>query len=81
MKKKEDAHLTQDKLFRLIGFPLALIPDNAKELTQGRFLRNAQKAQVAVLPLEPYMHNLNFAEDFIRESVHLLHLSLHHDCS
>jgi hypothetical protein len=76
MKRKEDAHLTQDKLFRLIGFPLALIPDNAKELVQGRFLRNAQKAQVAVLPLEPYMHNLNFAEDFIREAVRLFHRTM-----
>jgi hypothetical protein len=76
MKSKEDAHLTQDKLFRLIGFPMALIPDNAKELTQGKFLRNAQKAQVAVLPLEPYMHNLNFAEDFIREAVRLFHRTM-----
>ena len=71
MRSKDDAHFTQDKLFRLIGFPLAIIPDNAKELTQGKFLRNAQKAQVPVLPLEPYMHNLSFAEDFIREALRL----------
>ena len=40
MKSKGDAHLTQDKLFRTVGVPTAIIPDYALELTQGQFLRN-----------------------------------------
>lgn len=45
MKSKGDAHLTQDKLFRTVGLPTAIIPDYALELTQGKFLRIAQKAR------------------------------------
>jgi len=73
MKSKSDAHLTQDKLFRSVGFPVAIIPDYALELTQGKFLRNAQRAQVQILPVEPYMHNLNLAETCIREVLRLYH--------
>lgn len=73
MKSKGDAHLTQDKLFRTVGLPTAIIPDYAMELTQGQFLRNAQRAQVQILPVEPYMHNLNFAETCIREVSRLYH--------
>ena len=73
MKAKSDAHLTQDKLFRTVGFPTAIIPDYALELTQGKFLKNAQRAQVQIRPVEPYMHNLNFAETCIREVLRLYH--------
>lgn len=73
MKNKGEAHLTQDKLFRTVGLPTAIIPDYALELTQGKFLRNAQRAQVQILPVEPYMHNLNFAETCIREVLRLYH--------
>lgn len=65
--------MTQDKLFRTVGLPTAIIPDYALELTQGKFLRNAQKAQVHILPVEPYMHNLNYAETCIREVLRLYH--------
>jgi len=73
MKSKSDAHLTQDKLFRTVGLPAAIIPDYALELTKGKFLRNAQRAQVHIHPVEPYMHNLNFAETCIREVSRLYH--------
>ena len=73
MRSKGDAHLTQDKLFRTVGIPTAIIPDYALELTQGQFLRNAQRAQVQILPVEPYMHNMNFAETCIREVSRLYH--------
>lgn len=73
MKDKRDAHLTQDKLFRTVGLPSAIIPDYALELTQGQFLRNAQRAQVPIIPVEPYMHNLNYAETCIREVLRLFH--------
>jgi Fe-S-cluster containining protein len=73
MKAKSDAYLTQDKLFRTVGLPAAIIPDYAMELTQGKFLKNAQRAQVHILPVEPYMHNLNFAETCIREVSRLYH--------
>ena len=73
MKSRSDAHLTQDKLFRSVGFPVAIIPDYALELTQGKFLRNAQRAQVQILPVEPYMHNLNLAETCIREVLRSYH--------
>jgi Fe-S-cluster containining protein len=73
MRDKKDAHLTQDKLFRTVGLPTAIIPDYALELTKGKFLKNAQRAQVHILPVEPYMHNLNFAETCIREVLRLYH--------
>lgn len=73
IKDRRDAHLTQDKLFRTVGLPTAIIPDYALELTQGKFLRNAQRAQVHIHPVEPYMHNLNFAETCIREVSRLYH--------
>ena len=71
IRKKEESHLSLDRLFRAIGFPEAIVPDYAKELTLGKFLRKAQQAQVAIHPIEPYMHNLRPAEDCIRELVRL----------
>jgi hypothetical protein len=32
---KGDAHLTLDEIFCTVGIPSAMIPDNAKELTEG----------------------------------------------
>lgn len=71
IKKRDEVHLSLDQLFRAIGFPEAIVPDYAKELTKGKFLSKAQQAQVAIHPVEPYMHNLRPAEDCIRELVRL----------
>jgi len=72
IKKRDEVHLSLDQLFRAIGFPEAIVPDYAKELTKGKFLTKAQQAQVAIQhPVEPYMHNLRPAEDCIRELVRL----------
>lgn len=66
-----DTSYTLEKLFRRVGFPKALISDSAKELTGGRFLRVAQKAQVPVHAVEPYKHNRSLAENAIREVLRL----------
>ena len=65
--EKSDAHYTLDNLFRRVGFPRVLIPDNAKELTEGDFKRKALKAQVPIKPVEAYTKNANIAEDGVRE--------------
>ena len=65
------ASYTLQKLFRKIGFPQAIIPDSALNLTKGKFLHTAQKAQVPIHAIEPYMHNLALAEDAIREALRL----------
>jgi hypothetical protein len=67
VKEKSDAHYTLDNLFRRVGFPRVLIPDNAKELTEGDFKRKALKAQVPIKPVEAYTKNANIAEDGVRE--------------
>ena len=67
MRTKSEAHLTLDALFKSVGIPRVLIPDNAKELTQGDFRRKAQRVQCPIHPVEAYTPNQNFAEDAIRE--------------
>eukprot|EP00980_Cylindrotheca_fusiformis_P003211 scaffold727_cov104-Cylindrotheca_fusiformis.AAC.1 len=67
LKTKDESHYSLDKLFRSVGFPEAMIPDNALELTQGEFKRKLQRAQVELHPIEAYSPNLNAAEDCIRE--------------
>eukprot|EP00980_Cylindrotheca_fusiformis_P018168 scaffold5886_cov93-Cylindrotheca_fusiformis.AAC.2 len=67
LKTKDESHYSLDKLFRSVGFPEAMIPDNALELTQGEFRRKLQRAQVDLHPIEAYSPNLNAAEDCIRE--------------
>ncbi len=48
MKKKSEAHYTLDELFSKFGVPRAIIPDNAKEVTEGDFLKKCRKAQCRV---------------------------------
>ena len=67
LKKKGDSHLTLNRLFRDVGFPTTMIPDNAKELTMGDFKKICEKAQVTLHPIEAYKPNQNAAEDCIRE--------------
>jgi hypothetical protein len=67
MKKKSDAHLTLDVLFRDVGVFNTIIPDNTLELASGDFRRKAIHAGAAVLPVEAYTHNQNLAESAIRE--------------
>jgi hypothetical protein len=67
LKSKDESHYSLDKLFRAVGFPSTMIPDNALELTQGEFKRKLLRAQVELHPIEAYSPNLNAAEDCIRE--------------
>ena len=67
IKKRSDVHQTLDTLFRRVGIPKVLIPDNAQELTQGEFRRKALKAQAAIHPIEAHTPNQNIAESGIRE--------------
>jgi len=66
-KEKSDAHKTLDTLFRSVGVPRAIIPDDAAELTQGKFKRKADRAQALIHPMEAYAPNANIAEDGIQE--------------
>ncbi len=67
MKSKGEAHYTLDDLFSKHGIPRAMIPDNAKELTEGKFLKKCRKAQCRVLPIEAFTSNANLVEGDIRE--------------
>ena len=67
LRTKNESHYSLDKLFRAVGFPSTMIPDNALELTQGEFRKKLQSAQVDLHPIEAYSPNLNAAEDCIRE--------------
>jgi len=40
MEAKADVHFSLDELFQKCGIPSCLIPNNAKELTQGLFTVN-----------------------------------------
>ena len=67
MKAKEDAHSTLNTFFKDVGIPAAMIPDNAKELTLGRFRKTCQRFQCPLHPIEAYTPNANIAEDAVRE--------------
>ena len=65
--KKGDAHYTLDELFSRVGVSRLIIPDNAKEETEGMFLKKCRKAQCRILPIEAYTSNANLVEGDIRE--------------
>lgn len=67
MVTKGDAHKTLDSLFRLVGVPRLLIPDNAKELTEGEFKWKPSRAQAHTDLIEAYTPNPNIAKDGICE--------------
>jgi hypothetical protein len=67
MKAKSEAHLTLDKVFRTVGIPSSMIPNNATKLTEGEFKRKCLQAQCPILPVVPYTPNANYAEGAIRE--------------
>ena len=67
MTSKKDAHFALDDFFQQVGVPQVMIPDNAKELTEGDFLKKCRRAQCPVHPIEAYTPNLNAAEGMIRE--------------
>ena len=67
MEAKSDAHKTLDNVWRKVGYPSAMIPDNAKEMTEGQFKHKCQSAQVPIRPVEAYTKNMAQAETVIRE--------------
>ena len=67
MEKKSDAHYTLDALFKRVGVPRVIIPDNAKELTEGWFRKKALRVGAAIHPIEAHTPNANLAEHGIRE--------------
>jgi len=66
---ERDAHKTLDSLLQTVGIPSALIPDNAKTLTEGEFRKKAARASCPIYPIEPYTSNANLCEDGIRETL------------
>jgi Reverse transcriptase (RNA-dependent DNA polymerase) len=67
MRSKAEAHLTLDKLHQDVGVFHTIIPDNAKELTEGELKRKAIHAGSKIRPIEAHRHNQNLAESGIRE--------------
>jgi hypothetical protein len=67
IKTKSEAHLTLDEVFWTVGIPSSMIPNNAKELTEGQFRCKCLEAQCPILPVEPYTPNANYAEGSIQE--------------
>ena len=67
MKAKSEAHYTLDMLHHQFGAFRVMIPDNAKELTQGAFRDKLRKAGTVIAPVEAYSPNQNRAESAIRE--------------
>ena len=67
MKSKSEAHYSLDNLFRKVGVPRVIIPDNAKELTEGMFKKKALRVGAAIHPIEAHTPNANIAEHVIRE--------------
>ena len=67
MESKRDAHYSLDDFFREVGIPQVLIPDNAKELTQGEFRKKCRRAQCPIHPVEAFSPNHNLTESVIRE--------------
>ena len=65
IKSKKEAHYTLDSFFQQVGIPVAIIPDNAKELTEGEFRKKCQRAQTRLRPVEAYTPNANLAEGTI----------------
>ena len=67
IKSKDLAHTTLDLYFKRVGIPAKMIPDNARELTQGGFRKKCLKVQCPIAPIEAYTPNANDAESAIRE--------------
>ena len=67
IQTKGECHLSLDVLHATKGIPSIMVPDNAKELTQGDFRRKCRSAGTRILPIEPYTPNQNAAESTIRE--------------
>jgi hypothetical protein len=44
MESRSDAHYTLDTLFRRVGVPRVMIPDIAKEMTEGHFKKKVLRA-------------------------------------
>jgi hypothetical protein len=71
MESKKDAYYSLEEFFRLCWIPAALIPDNAKELTQGIFAKTAKRFSCPILPAESYTPDANAAKDAIRELIRM----------
>jgi hypothetical protein len=67
LKKKSEAHLSLDQLYRHIRVFKTIIPDNAMELTDGKFRIKAIQPGSIIQPVVAYSHNLSLAESGIRE--------------
>ena len=67
MKKKGEAHLTLDNLFRKVGVPRVMVPDNAKELTKACSRPEHRKHKWTIHPIEANTLNMSIAEDGVRE--------------
>ena len=67
IQSRADTASSLNKLFARYGIPKTIVPDNAKELTEGDFARTASRAACQIHPIEAYTPNQNIAETGIRE--------------
>ena len=56
---KGECHYSLDKLHWDVGIPMTMIPDNAKELTEGEFKRKCNRAATQIKSIEPHTPNQN----------------------
>ena len=54
MKSKDEVSYSLDKLFKEVGVPKVLIPDDEKVLQEGKFLKTAKRAHTDIHPIEAY---------------------------
>ena len=67
LERKKDAHTALEKVFNDYGIFNSVVPDNAPELTSGKFKKTAQKFGCRIKPIEAWTPNQNLAEANIRE--------------
>ena len=67
LRKKRNAHQALEQSVFDYGIFHTIIPDNAKELTEGQFKKMAQKFGSQICPIEAFTPNQNKAEAMIRE--------------
>ena len=67
IKSRSEVDESLTRLFQRYGIPKTIVPDNAKELTEGAFKKKCGRAGVAVHPIEAHTPNMNLCETGIRE--------------
>lgn len=76
IKEKKDAHRALDQLFRKVGVPMLLVPDDEMVLGSGEFAKTASRARCDIHPIEACTKNSGRVEDNNREVKHSFRRSM-----